>query len=258
LQMTDRRVDINGEFDFVGLLFLNDMPVCTVSILEHGFIALARHCLDGAWFANASANTKLTFLHLEFRPAKGATVRIDGSSFNQISGDGGTNDLAYIRYPSDLTSEKIKLPIFDLMMDRFTTTPSLFTVGYPMPDKVQHLERMISSTCQTDGRQGELTGFTQIYQGELFGTTCPAWYGSSGSLLFSQGDLPGHLKVWGTLAHTFSVDANGDPLSSAIMVDAWGRTTDSNFSPLFLAHDFPQPTSTVKLTEASAQGVSVH
>jgi hypothetical protein len=234
----DRKIDINGDFDFVGMLFFNDSPVCTATILKHGFIALARHCLDASWFTNSTGDTKYPFLSVQFRPASGAApIRIDGSSFSQISGDSGDDDLAYIKYPAELSSNLIRLPIFDLVMDHFQAPPAVFTVGYPMPAKIQRLERFISNPCQYNGKEGDMP--EAIYHGLMFGTTCPAWYGSSGSLMFSAGDQPGHLKIWGVLSHTFSADAQGNPLTAAIKTDGWGPYTDSNFSPLYLSVDYP-------------------
>jgi len=227
----DRHVDTDGQFDYVGMLFFNDMPVCTVTILQHGFLVLARHCLDQSWFAGATADTKFTYLNVQFRPAKGQPIRIEGYNFTQIQGDTGNDDLAYIRYPAEATAN-IQLPIFDVIKDQSTPPPAdVFTVGYPMPDKVQHLERMVSQSCQLNGKTGELPG----YQGDLVGTTCPAWFGSSGSLFFAASPQPGHIQVLGALSHTFSVDANGQPLASAVRADAWGSYTDSNFSPMWLA-----------------------
>ncbi|MGZ3695833.1 MAG: hypothetical protein ACXWQO_17200, partial [Bdellovibrionota bacterium] len=243
-QLPDRRVDANGAFDFVGVLFLNDSPVCSVTILEHGIMVLARHCIDKGWFSEKGSKTKFVYLNVQFRAAQGGPViRIDGSDFDQIGGDSGVNDLAYIRYSSALTSGQIKLPIFDFVRDRsrLLEKPALFTVGFPMPGKVQRLQRFVSSPCSFDGREGEQPGQSKIYHGPLLGTTCPAWYGSSGSLAFSHSDQPNHINVWGLLSHTFSSDVNGQPLADSIRTDAWGPYTDSNLSPFFLATDFPFP-----------------
>lgn len=242
-QFADRHVDVDGQFDYVGMLFFNDAPICTVTILKHGVLMLARHCIDPSWTAGATANTKYTFLNVQFRPAKGEPVLIDGLDITQIQGDTGTDDLAFIRYVADDT-KSIQLPIFDLVKDKNAPPPAaIFTVGYPMPDKVQHLERMVTNPCRLDGKTGELTG----YQGELVGTTCPAWFGSSGSLIFAASTQSGHVQVLGALSHTFDVDANGQPLASAIKTDAYGSYTDSNYSPMWLAE------SGVRLASAAGQ-----
>jgi hypothetical protein len=231
-QMADRHVDVDDQFDFVGMLFLNDAPICTVTILQHGFAVLARHCLDPSWFKGATAGTKFMFLNLQFHLAKGDSIRISGMDLIQIQGDTGDDDLAYIRYPAEETMHSIQLPIFDLVKDKSLPPAStIFTVGYPMPDKIQHLERIVSGPCHLDGRIGRLSG----YQGELIGTTCPAWFGASGSLFFAPSPKPGHLQVLGALSHTFDIDANGQPLASALKTDAWGSYTDSNYSPIWLA-----------------------
>ena len=136
-----------------------------------------------------------------------------------------------MEYPAELTEMKIALPTFDFAReDSLPASETLFNVGYPSPNKVQRLQRMVSGPCHSDGRRGQLPG----YLGVLIGTTCPAWYGASGSLIFSETDKPGHVKVWGVLSHTFDADANGKPLPSAIKTDAWGSYTSSNFSPMWL------------------------
>lgn len=229
-QMSERRPDVEGKFDFVGIFYVLDRPTCTVTILQHGFLRLARHCLESSWFSDFAKQTKHSFLSVAFYPAKGGVVRIEGSSMT-IMGDPGDDDLAYVRYPAELTSQAISLPVFELVTDPNTPLQgALFTVGYPMPEKAQRLQRMISGPCHFDGRKGELPG----YLGLLVGTTCPAWYGSSGSLIFAE-ITPGHLQVWGAISHTFSSDKEGKPLPSAIKRDAWGKYTDSNFSPLWLS-----------------------
>lgn len=230
-KMAARRADVEGQFDFVGLLYIEDRPTCTVTILRHGFIRMARHCLDAKWFVDEKSETKITFISVAFFPSKGRELRIEGSAMF-VAGDAGENDLAYIRYPAELTSGAITLPTFELMTDPATPAAgALFTVGYPVPEKVQRLQRMVSAPCKVDGKSGTVPG----YRGHLVGTTCPAWFGASGSLILSAGDKPNHFKVWGVLSHTFSVDANAKPLASAIKKDAWGVYTDSNFSPLSLS-----------------------
>jgi hypothetical protein len=73
------------------------------------------------------------------------------------------------------------------------------------------------------------------FQGILYGTTCPGWYGASGSPLLSESDSPGEFNLWGVLSDTFSSERPAN--HPAKQDDFWGPFTDTNFSPMFLGED---------------------
>lgn len=216
----DFKVAHTGEF--VGMFVQEQRPWCTGTMIRHGVILIASHCLESfvkRYSNEPSVGTFFPFYGFEFRRGKETIAYIDGFQMD-VSLDPGRNHFAYITYDPSLTQGKVELPPIRMATkSEMAQVPNVFTLGYPLPLKPQRMVVQWSGQCAL--KLGE-------------NLDCPAWFGGSGSPVMSEDPLnPDGLVLWGMLVETFSVSARGIVIPQ-VRSDSWGEFAKSLWAPLDL------------------------
>jgi hypothetical protein len=175
---------------------------------------------------------KHCFTHFDVNPenfsSKGTTVFFPGNnsgvlinSIKELIFDSGENDIAYLSYnPSD-TSSKIELGEFKIARD-LDFDLEVFRAGFS-GEETYSSDRILSKGCKFNKKSGYFPPMITDpgYDGLLYDSECPAWYGDSGGPVISVVD--GKNYILGVLSHTFEVDFAGEILPESIEHDEIGR-----------------------------------
>lgn len=239
------RVRDNDQYPSVGLIKYQGSISCAAFILKHGVIATAKHCFTHHDVTPENFDLNKVRILL---PKTGGNVdfqnlELTGEDIYKLVLDSGSNDIAYILYNRNKTKDEIDLTKFQLNdQDDVENGTEIFRAGFPQgTDTV--FDKVITSGCSFTGKTGffEPTITDPGYEGMLFDTDCPAWFGDSGGPVFSHGtDIEGNkvIIIHGVLSHTFEVDFVGDLMTDAIMRDDIGEyVRTSMFSPFSLTKD---------------------
>ena len=237
------RVKIPHQFPFVGVVKFTNGPVCTGFLVTHGVMATAKHCFSHHDIDELNIESKN--LQLIF-PKKGGNIDfhntlIEKEDILKLVLDSGSNDLAYIIYKREKTQNEIEIPAMKLNLDEdIVDQAQVYRVGFPMGenhvfDKVQTSDCLF--TGKTDFFRPTITD--PGYEGLLYDTDCPAWFGDSGGPIFEENKETKELTIHGVLTHTFEVNFAGEIEEISKKRDSIGEyVKTSNFSPFRLADDF--------------------
>lgn len=234
----------NDRFPQVGFLNYGEVS-CASFILKHGVIATAKHCFTHHDIDELNFDPKKVKIRFA---KKGGNIDIDpltleGEDILKLIMDRGSNDIAYIIYKREKTEEIMDLSSFEINDNKdMEDGMEVFRAGFPMG--FNHVfDKVITSGCSFSGK----TDFFQPtitdpgYEGMLFDTDCPAWYGDSGGPVFSSrmGDNGEEITIiHGVLSHTFDVDFAGNIREDAMDSDLIGEfVKTSMFTPFNLASD---------------------
>jgi len=234
----------NDKFPQVGFLNYGDVS-CASFILKHGVIATAKHCFTHHDIDELNFDPEKVKIRFA---KKGGNIDIDpltlqGEDILKLIVDRGSNDIAYIIYKREVTQDLIDLSSFEINSNKDVEDGmEVFRAGFPMG--FNHVfDKVITSGCSFSGK----TEFFQPtitdpgYEGLLFDTDCPAWYGDSGGPVFSTAlnDKDEETTIiHGVLSHTFDVDFAGNIRKDAMDSDLIGEfVKTSMFTPFNLASD---------------------
>ena len=242
------REKVGEKFPFVGLIKYENGLVCTGFLIKHGVLATAKHCFSHRDIN--SLNFEPTKLKVSFFTEKEdpffpqLPLIIENNDILRLVLDSGANDIAYIIYKREATINKIKLPKMDVNLHKdLSDETHVFRVGFPMGEN-HVFDKVISKDCQFTGKTDFFrpTITDPGYEGLLYDTNCPAWYGDSGGPVFeaykneSQKET---MVIHGVLTHTFEVNFAGEIEESSKERDSIGEfVKTSNFSPFRLADDY--------------------
>ncbi|MDG9671922.1 serine protease [Hahella sp. CR1] len=222
------------DFDYiVPILDEDHFRICTGLILKHGLVVTAKHC-----FRDDSKKGNYYLAYSEDSSIDQNDLYIPVASFEYDSAVEGINDLAIVHYDPGYTEGKLALKDTPLNFGPAPETgAALFSVGYPIV-KTQNTLRVSSAKCQRKQRSGKLLPSPKSpgYDGVLFDTDCPAFWGNSGAPVFSarydeQGNVE-LISLEGVITHTFDLVSNGDLDYRKMKHDAFGPYMTSNYSPL--------------------------
>jgi hypothetical protein len=239
------RVKILHKFPFVGVVKFTNGPVCTGFLVTHGIMATAKHCFSHHDIDEFNIESKN--LHLIF-PKKGGNIDfhntlIEKKDILKLVLDSGSNDLAYIIYKREKTLNEIDIPAMKLNLEEdIVDQAQIYRVGFPMGEN-HVFDKVQTSHCQFTGKTDFFrpTITDPGYEGLLYDTDCPAWFGDSGGPIFEENQDTKELTIHGVLTHTFEVNFAGEIEEMAKKRDSIGEYVEtSNFSPFRLADDFQQ------------------
>jgi hypothetical protein len=225
------RTEVNGTYSFVGYGVISGFsPHCTYSIVRHGLLLTAKHC-----FKHRAASAA-PILPSQLSVLFPNNIEISANSIQEIILDEGDNDIAWVTYDAQATIGRIDLPEI-IFSDRLPEIDSKFDMpGSPVSGRQRTRDFTKVVDCQLTGREGRFPPKPRDlgYEGLLIEMDCPAWYGQSGSPILNQGD-GATIVLYGVLAHTFDVLADGSVDSNSIERDEIGNfVRRSIFSPIFL------------------------
>ncbi len=242
------RNKIGEQFPFVGLIKYENGLVCTGFLVKHGVLATAKHC-----FSHRDINElnfeprklKVSFFTEEVDPFfPQLPLIIEGNDIIKLVLDSGSNDIAYIIYKRESTIDKIQLPKMEVNTDEdISNETHVFRVGFPMGEN-HVFDKVLTKNCQFTGKTDFFhpTITDPGYEGLLYDTNCPAWYGDSGGPVFEKvknDDPKSTMVIHGVLTHTFEVNFAGEIEDSSKETDSIGEyVKTSNFSPFRLADDY--------------------
>lgn len=224
-------------FEFVGLMYVNNRPRCTVSVIRHGLILSAKHCLADSLDLLLKGG-KFPFLKMEF-PYSQENLMIFGMSIYSVTQDSVDNDFIYLHYDPILSINRLKIPEIQTMNSKesLDKEAKLLLAAFRLPQKARELKMEIQM-CSATNEIGSINAILPQYTGILRGSTCQAYFMSSGAPFFQINEKK-ELVLVGVLAHTFSLDEHGQLDSSQISNDGWGDKTFTNFSPLSEVRNWP-------------------
>ena len=245
------REKIGEEFPFVGLIKYTNGPVCTGFLVKHGVLATAKHCFSHKDINELNFDPKklkVSFFTEELDPFfPQLPLVIEGNDIIKLTLDSGSNDIAYIIYKREATIDKIDLPKMEINTDvDISNETNVFRVGFPMGEN-HVFDKVMTKDCQFTGKTDFFhpTITDPGYEGLLYDTDCPAWFGDSGGPVFERventekDEVKETIVIHGVLAHTFEVNFAGEIEESSKERDSIGEfVKTSNFSPFRLADDF--------------------
>ncbi len=231
-------------FEFVGLAYIDNRPRCTASVVHHGLVVTAKHCFTDSLELLLKGGS-FPFLRLEF-PYSPGKLMIYGMSIRRVAEDSVDNDVIYLHYDPQLTLNKLQVPKIQPMNSKksLSRDEKLLLPAFRLPQKARELKMEIQF-CNATNELGQINSVLPQYTGLLRGSTCQAYFMSSGAP-FYQINKNKELVLVGVLAHTFSLDINGELDQSQILKDAWGDKTFTNFSPLSEVRNWPQLSVTTR------------
>lgn len=210
------------------------LPFCTFTILKHGVLLTARHCIAH------QDNFSIKNLTITFHDS----LVISGDDVLDIKLDSAENDFAYVYYDGFKTSGKINLPKIIISDTELKDTEIVEMPGYPnSKDISQKRLGIVSKNCKTTGKKAYFPPMPADpgYLGLLTEMDCPAFMGQSGSpILLSRTNEQGEMEtiLFGVLTHTFSIIPDGSVDKSKALTDDIGPyLPTSNFSPTTLSED---------------------
>ncbi len=205
----------NTSLEFVGQVKFQ-RGKCSGFIVKHGLFVTAKHC----------------FSHFDIDaqnfPAKGTTIFFPGKDSGVLINtvwklifDSGENDIAYITYDPSLTASKIELGEFKVSRD-IDLEQDIFRAGFSGEESYSG-DRILSRGCRFTKKTGYFPPMITDpgYEGLLYDTECPAWFGDSGGPVISM--IEGKYYLLGVLSHTFEVDFAGEIPEESIERDVIGR-----------------------------------
>lgn len=205
----------NTTLEFVGQIKFSNHK-CSGFIIKHGLLVTAKHCFSHFDIGPDNFSSKGTIV---FFPGKNAGIQIN--SLNKLIFDSGENDIAYLTYnPSD-TLNRIELGVFQISRD-LDLELEIFRAGFS-GEETYSGDRILSKGCKFNKKSGYFPPMVTDpgYEGLLYDSECPAWYGDSGGPVISNVD--GRYYILGVLSHTFEVDFAGEILPESIEHDQIGR-----------------------------------
>ncbi|MFZ8934340.1 MAG: trypsin-like peptidase domain-containing protein [Bacteriovoracaceae bacterium] len=243
--LSANRVINNDAHPFVGLMRYKGDISCAVFVVKHGVAVTAKHCFEH--YGINEDNFEAKELSMSFPKAGGnvdfLNTLVEGDDVHRLILDRGQNDIAYIIYKRETTLEEFKLNEFKVNdYAEIEEGTEVFRAGFPMGHNTV-FDKVITSGCTFTGDTGHFDSMVMDkgYEGLLFDTNCPAWFGDSGGPVFSTGtDENGQniVIIHGVLSHTFEVNFLGEIEESSIHEDDIGKyVRTSMFSPFFLASD---------------------
>jgi hypothetical protein len=227
-----KRVLRNQQFDNIGYILKDGKPYCSGAILKHGVFLTAKHCFSGRQFGGEGLkHFSLAFITKNDTPENPFIVSSD--NLVRIFPDEGFNDIAYILYkPESTRSVDLAVNATDFLNFEEDLT-SLMLIGFPKVT-LPYPQKISSEQCSLAEMAGRYRKYPKSlhYKGELFDTTCPAYYGNSGGpalgvrVVPTDNGLSAKVSLVGVVAHTFNDEAN-------LQKDEFGAFVDNaNISPL--------------------------
>lgn len=205
----------NTSLEFVGQIRFSNHK-CSGFIIKHGLLVTAKHCFTHFDLDPQNFSSKGTTI---FFPENNSGVLIN--SIRKLIFDSGENDIAYLTYnPSD-TLNKIELGDFKISRD-LDLDAETFRAGFS-GEEVYSGDRILSKGCKFTKKSGYFPPMITDpgYEGLLYDSECPAWYGDSGGPVISI--VEGKPYIIGVLSHTFEVDFAGEIPPESIEHDQIGR-----------------------------------
>ena len=238
-----QRIKEFQQFPFVGVVKYNNGPVCTGFLIKHGVLATAKHCFSHHDIDEL--NFESHRLKLIFPKKNGSidfhNITVEKEQILKLVLDSGSNDLAYIIYKREKTLNEIKLPSFEVNLEEeILDETDIFRIGFPMGEN-HVFDKVLTKDCQFTGKTDFFrpTITDPGYDGLLYDTDCPAWFGDSGGPIFENNEETKKMTIHGVLTHTFEVNFAGEIEESSKETDSIGEyVKTSNFSPFRLADDF--------------------
>jgi hypothetical protein len=233
--------DLAGKkFEHVGLVFINQTTACTVSIIKHGLLITAKHCFTSQGFYTGEDLSpellEIYFIKNSDQYAQSSVI-IDPQNITKVVLDSGNNDLAFITYDPLATEKLISLPQIELYSEIVQPGTSLTLVG-SQPLQLHHniyqpsnFQKIKTPYCHRVDQEGEILpiGRHQGYEGNLYGTNCPGWFGNSGGPFYIIREEK--LILVGVLTHTFDLLENGNVDPMTLYRDQFGEKGEStNYS----------------------------
>jgi hypothetical protein len=205
----------NSTLQFVGKIKFPNHS-CSGFIVKHGLLVTAKHC----------------FNHFDINPdnfnPKGTSVTFPGNkskvvinSIDKLIFDSGENDIAYLTYDPSQTLDLINLGDFKISKD-IDFDLDIFRAGFS-GEETYSSDRILTQGCKFNKKKGHFPAMVTDpgYEGLLFDTECPAWFGDSGGPVITLQE--GKLVIVGILSHTFEVDFAGEIPPESIERDSFGR-----------------------------------
>ncbi|MBL6991737.1 MAG: trypsin-like serine protease [Bacteriovoracaceae bacterium] len=230
-------------FEHVGMVFIDKRTACTVSLIKHGMLITAKHCFTHQGFA--SENEVLP-QHLEIFFTTGSDqfedfkVLIKQQSIEKVIFDRGENDLAYIVYDPKQTQNLVHLPEIEFYSSQVVAVGTALTLVGAQPRQLyrdiytpSNFQKVKTIHCSRSNKQGKIPpiGRHNGYEGMLYGTNCPGWFGNSGGPFYILEE--DKLVLVGVLTHTFDLLENGDVDPYTLYRDEFGDKGEStNFSAI--------------------------
>ncbi len=205
----------NSTLEFVGQLNMGNRK-CSGFIIKHGLLVTAKHCFSHIGVTPENFSPKrisIIFPQADFK------VMIN--SVDKLIFDSGENDIAYLTYEPSQTINKIELGTFEVARD-VDLTLDIFRAGFS-GEEIFSGDRILSKGCKFTQKTGEFPPMVTDpgYEGMLYDTECPAWFGDSGGPVIAFHE--GKYLLIGVLSHTFEVDFAGEILPESIEHDQFGR-----------------------------------
>ena len=239
------RVINNDLHPSVGLMRYKGDISCAAFVIRHGVAVTAKHCFDH--FHINEDNFDPNLLSISFPKVGGNVdfnnIKVEKQNVYKLILDRGENDIAFILYNRNVTKNEFSVSEFKVNdYSEIESGVEVFRAGFPMGHNTV-FDKVITSGCIFTGESGHFDAMVmdQGYEGLLFDTNCPAWFGDSGGPVFSKGeDEQGNpiTIIHGVLSHTFEVNFLGEIEESSILEDEIGKyVRTSMFSPFFYSSD---------------------
>ena len=205
----------NTSLEFVGQIKFSNRR-CSGFIVKHGLLVTAKHCFTHFDVSPEDFSPKRTTV---FFPGNGPGVLIN--TLKNLILDSGENDIAYLTYDPSETLNKIDLGNFEISKD-IDLDQEIFRAGFS-GEETYSGDRILVKGCKFTKKTGYFPPMVTDpgYEGLLYDSECPAWYGDSGGPVISS--IDGKLFLIGVLSHTFEVDFAGEILPESIQKDQIGR-----------------------------------
>lgn len=220
----------NASLDFVGEISLRGRR-CSGFLAKHGLLVTAKHCFSHYGEhpdTFSSKGIKVVF------PSADSEVVI--TSIERLMFDSGENDIAYLVYNPEQTSNQITLGNFYFSKD-IEGDFDIYRAGFSGEEEFVNT-RILTKGCRFNQKTGYFPARITDpgYDGLLLDTECPAWFGDSGGpVIYKSEDK---FVIVGILSHTFEVDYAGNIPLEAIERDIFGRFVKTSFvSPFSQAID---------------------
>lgn len=236
----------SDEYPWIGKINQYNRMFCSAWILEHGLAVTAKHCFTHRGLNQRDVDQSLSSYSLLFGTNQ-QSVSVKSASIRHIQFDSGANDLVFIVYDPTQT---MSIPFqSQVVLDPVPANTPMKLGGFPSPK----FRRVISEGCRTTGYRNDFPARPRDpgYEGIFEDTTCGAWYGASGGVLFDV-DPSGAVFLYGVVTHTFDVLSDGSLDPSKIQEDAFGSLATTMFSPLRDSHDLSQLRAEIPTLTGSA------
>lgn len=235
-EVEGERKAAGSKYQFIGMSYNGQQPLCTTWIMRHGFLVTAKHCFTHLGMDEARANSQiLPKLNIEFTSKDGKRFILGAKDLTSIKFDKGVNDFAYITYPEELTKTEISIPKLKIFEGSLEAIPNAEVVGFV--DNGQ--KRVVSKGCSITGYTGLMmpTIKNPGYDGPLYDTTCAAWFYLGGGPVLKSNGVNSFI-VYGVVTHTFDVKRDGSIDDDKVLADEFGPYASANFSAFLNSESF--------------------